>query len=197
MSNKNDKLSVFISLILRHKPEVINITLDKHGYASVDELIEGVNTSGKKITLEILEDIVKTDEQGRYSFSEDKTKIRANQGHSIDVDLGLKEAIPPKVLYHGTAVRNLDIILNDAIKKMDRLHVHLSDNLEAATRVGKRHGKPIIFKVNTERMIEHGYKFYLSDNGVWLTDVVPNFYVEVLWINMKIIQISKNEIYLA
>ena len=178
MSNKNNKLSVFVSLILRHKPEVINISLDKEGYANVNELIDGINASGRKITMEILEDIVNTDDKCRYSFNENKTKIRANQGHSVKVDVGLREVNPPKVLYHGTADRNLDSILNFGIKKGSRLYVHLSDNLETATKVGKRHGNPCVLQVNAERMSKDGYKFYLSDNGVWLVDFVPNFYVE-------------------
>lgn len=180
MSNKNDKLSVFISLILRHKPQTINIALDEQGYANVDELIKGVNASGRKLTLEILECIVETDNKGRYSFNSSKTKIRANQGHSIKVDVGLQETIPPRVLYHGTSERNINAILTNGIKKMNRLYVHLSDDLETAIKVGGRHGRAIVLTINTERMIKDGYKFYLSDNGVWLTDFVPNFYIEDL-----------------
>lgn len=178
MSNKNNKLSVFISLILRHRPEVINISLDKYGYANVDELIKGVNNSGKKLTREILEDIVKTDNKNRYSFNEDKTKIRANQGHSINVDVGLKMAIPPEILYHGTAEKSLDYILLDGIKKMNRLYVHLSDNLETAKKVGSRHGKPVVLIIDAKKMVEDGYNFYLSDNKVWLTDFVPKKYIK-------------------
>lgn len=178
MSNKNNKLSVFISLILRHRPEVINISLDKYGYANVDELIKGVNNSGKKLTREILEDIVETDNKNRYSFNEDKTKIRANQGHSINVDVGLKMAIPPEILYHGTAEKSLDYILLDGIKKMNRLYVHLSDNLETAKKVGSRHGKPVVLIIDAKRMVEDGYNFYLSDNKVWLTDFVPKKYIK-------------------
>lgn len=178
MSNKNNKLSVFISLILRHRPEVINISLDKYGYANVDELIKGVNNSGKKLTREILEDIVKTDNKNRYSFNEDKTKIRANQGHSINVDVGLKMAIPPEILYHGTAEKSLNYILLDGIKKMNRLYVHLSDNLETAEKVGSRHGKPVVLIIDAKKMVEDGYNFYLSDNNVWLTDFVPKKYIK-------------------
>lgn len=180
MSNKNDKLSVFISLILRHKPEAINIRLDEQGYANVEELIKGVNNSGRYLTMDTLEEIVRTDKKGRYSFNNDKTKIRANQGHSIKVDVELKEVIPPNVLYHGTADRFIDSILNNGIKKMNRLYVHLSDNIKTATQVGNRHGKVVILKINSERMTKDGYKFYLSENGVWLTDFVPNFYIELL-----------------
>lgn len=180
MSNKNDKLSVFISLILRHKPEVINIELNEFGYADVNELIKGVNESGRYLDLDILKDIVATDKKGRYSFNNDYTKIRANQGHSIDVKVDLDELRPPQYLYHGTSVENINNILNDGIKRMSRLYVHLSDNTNTALQVGKRHGTPILLKINTERMYEDGYKFYLSKNKVWLTEFVPNNYIERL-----------------
>lgn len=180
MSNKNDKLSVFISLILRHKPEVINIKLDEYGYADVDELIKGINESGRNICLEVLKDIVDTDKKGRYSFNDDFTKIRANQGHSVNVNVQMKELNPPQFLYHGTSDKNINNILNIGIKKMNRLHVHLSNDFETALQVGRRHGNPVILKVNTGKMSKDGYKFYLSENGVWLTDYVPNFYIEVI-----------------
>ena len=115
--NKNNKLSVFISLILRHKPEIIGIRLDSKGYANVNDLILGINKSGRKIDFNVLDEIVRTDNKGRYSFNKDKTKIRANQGHSVKVDIELKECKPPKVLYHGTATRFLDLIIKEGIKK--------------------------------------------------------------------------------
>ena len=181
MKDVKDKLSIFISLILRHKPEAINIKLDRFGYAYVDELIAGINKSGKHtIDFEKLKNIVNEDKKGRYSFSDDFTKIRANQGHSIRVDVELKEAIPPNTLYHGTATRNLENILSSGIKKMSRLYVHLSDNIETASQVGKRHGSPIILKVDAKKMHKDGYKFYISENKVWLTDTVPSLYVETL-----------------
>lgn len=178
MSNKNDKLSVFISLILRHKPEVINIELDEYGYASVDELIQGINKSGKAINFEILEDIVRTDNKNRYSFNENKTKIRANQGHSINVNVGLKECKPPNILYHGTSDRFLDSINKEGLKSMSRLYVHLSDDIETAIKVGKRHGNPIVLKIKSNEMYENGYKFFLSENGIWLTEYIPNLFIE-------------------
>ncbi|MCC0726674.1 RNA 2'-phosphotransferase [Clostridioides sp. ZZV14-6045] len=178
MSNKNDKLSVFISLILRHKPDVIDIKLDKYGYANVDELIDKVNKSGRYLSLDILKEIVKTDKKGRYSFNNNFSKIRANQGHSIYVEVDMKELEAPPVLFHGTATKNLSSILSDGIKKMNRLYVHLSSDTETALNVGKRHGEPLILKINTYKMNQDGYKFYLSENGVWLTDFVPNSYIE-------------------
>lgn len=180
MNKEINNLSKFISLILRHKPETINLKLDKNGYANVDELIEGINDSGKFINLDMLECIVKSDEKCRYSFNQDKSKIRANQGHSINVDLKLKTFTPPKYLYHGTSNKNLDNILKSGIKKMNRLHVHLSDNIDLATKVGSRHGKPIVLEVSAQKMSEEGYTFYLSENNVWLTNYVPKHYIMII-----------------
>lgn len=177
MSNKNDKLSVFISLILRHKPEAANIQLDEFGYANVDELIKGVNETGRRMNLNILKEIVSDDKKGRYSFNESFTLIRANQGHSINVKVPLQKLEPPHFLYHGTAERFLDSILSSGVKKMNRLYVHLSDNLDTAKQVGKRHGKPVILTVDAEKMYKNGYHFYLSENKVWLTEFVPNEYL--------------------
>lgn len=172
-----DKLSVFLSLILRHKPEEIGITLDKHGWANVQELITGINNTGRKIDMATLEEIVRTDNKGRYSFNEDKTSIRANQGHSIPVDVDLKETIPPDMLFHGTATRFLNSIKQQGIKPMNRLYVHLSKDVETAIKVGSRHGKPAVLEINAKQMCADGIKFYLSDNGVWLTKHVDWKYV--------------------
>lgn len=180
MSNKNDKLSVFISLVLRHKPEVINIKLDEFGYTNVEELIKGVNDSGRKLSFKILEEIVETDDKQRYSFNEDKTKIRANQGHSVKVNLNLKSVKPPMVLYHGTAKNKLDSIFKKGLKKMERHDVHLSFDKETALKVGKRHGEPVLLEVDSNKMYLDGYSFSLTDNGVWLTKYVPNSYIKVI-----------------
>lgn len=177
---KLDKLSVFISLVLRHKPEAAGIALDEHGWANVEELLRGINETGRKISMETLEDIVATDNKQRYSFNEDKSLIRANQGHSIPVDVELKENEPPEFLYHGTATRFLNSILNDGLKPMSRLYVHLSKDIETAWKVGKRHGDPVILKINSRDMYKDGYKFYLSENGVWLTKKVDAKYFEVM-----------------
>ncbi|MEB9469504.1 RNA 2'-phosphotransferase [Bacillus cereus] len=178
MSNKNDKLSVFISLILRHKPDVINIELDEFGYANVEELIDGVNKSGRHIDFDILQQIVQQDKKDRYSFNEDKTLIRANQGHSINVTVSLTEVIPPQYLYHGTATRFVESIMMHGINKMSRLHVHLSDNKETALQVGKRHGIPVFLTIDALKMHRDGYKFYLSKNNVFLTEFVPSNYIK-------------------
>lgn len=174
---KENKLSVFISLVLRHKPEAAGIALDEHGWANVDELIEGINKSGQQITTEILEEIVRNDEKSRYSFNQDKTLIRANQGHSVKVDVELKEQEPPSTLYHGTAKRFVESIFKDGLQPMSRLYVHLSKNHETAVKVGKRHGEPAVLQIDTGKMHRDGYKFYLSENGVWLTGEVPVKYI--------------------
>lgn len=175
--DKKTKIGKFLSLVLRHNPETIGIKLDENGWASVDELLQGLKKANRKISMETLEEIVETNDKKRYSFNEDKTKIRANQGHSIDVDLNLKEQTPPRVLYHGTAEASFENIKKFGLVKQNRNHVHLSLDVETATKVGKRHGKPIILEINAEAMDKDGYKFYLSENGVWLTDNVPIKYI--------------------
>ena len=177
---KLDKLSVFISLVLRHKPDAANATLDEHGWADVEKLLAGINEAGRKIDMNILEEIVASDSKQRYSFNQDKTLIRANQGHSIPVDVELKEQEPPEFLYHGTATRFIDSIMNEGLKSMSRLYVHLSKDIETALNVGKRHGNPIVLKIYSGNMYKDGYKFYLSENGVWLTKKVDVGYFEVM-----------------
>lgn len=177
---KHDKLSVFISLVLRHNPDAAYITLDEHGWADVDKLLAGVNKTGRAIDLNILEEIVATDKKQRYSFNEDKTQIRANQGHSIPVDVELKEQEPPKYLYHGTADRFLRSICAEGLKPMSRLYVHLSRDIDTALNVGKRHGKPVVLKIYSRDMYMNGCKFYLSQNGVWMTEKVDAKYLEKL-----------------
>ena len=149
------KTSRFISLILRHKPETIGITLDEHGWANVEELIAGVN---KKylIDIQILEKIVNEDNKNRYSFNEDKTMIRANQGHSIPVDVELKKLNPPDILYHGTGEKYVESIERQGLIRKNRLYVHLSNDIEIAEKVGKRHGKPVIYEIDCKKMIEDG-----------------------------------------
>ena len=175
---KLDKLRVFISLILRHKPDVAGITLDEHGWANVEELIDGINNTGRKMDMGVLEEIVRTDYKQRYSFNEDKTLIRANQGHSVSVDVELKKEEPLEFLYHGTADRFIKFIMEEGLKSMSRLYVHLSKDIETANKVGKRHGSPIILKVHSGQMYQEGSKFYLSENGVWLTKKVEAKYLE-------------------
>ncbi len=169
--------SKFMSLILRHKPEAIGISLDEHGWANVDELIEGISKT-HEFSMEILEEIVRTDEKQRYSFNEDKTLIRANQGHSIPVDVELDEVEPPEELWHGTATKYEASIDEHGLIPKSRLYVHLSKDKETAVKVGQRHGKPVLYIVKAGDMYKAGYKFYLSKNGVWLTKEVPPEYLE-------------------
>ena len=170
--------SKFISLILRHKPETIGITLDEHGWADVQALIDGVNGfPGNVLDMEILEEIVRTDNKQRYSFNEDHTLIRANQGHSIPVDVELEERIPPDILWHGTGEKYVASIDANGLIPKSRLYVHLSSDVETARKVGSRHGKPVIYEVDCRQMHADGYRFYLSVNKVWLTKEVPAKYL--------------------
>ena len=168
--------SKFISLILRHKPETIGISLDEHGWANVDELISGIAKT-HKMDMDILEEIVRSDEKQRYSFNEDKTLIRANQGHSISVDVELEETKPPEELWHGTGEKYVTSIDVEGLIPRSRLYVHLSQDKEMALKVGQRHGKPVLYVVKSGQMNRDGYKFYLSKNGVWLTKTVPVEYL--------------------
>lgn len=171
-----NETSKFISLILRHKPEAIGISLDEHGWADVDELIAGISRT-HELNKDILEEIVRTDDKQRYSFNEDKTLIRANQGHSIPVDVELDEVKPPEELWHGTGEKYVLSIDEQGLIPKSRLYVHLSKDEETAVKVGKRHGKPVLYIVKAGKMYRDGYKFYLSKNGVWLTKEVPIKYL--------------------
>ena len=169
----------FISLILRHKPETIGITLDEHGWVDANKLIAGIQKTSPAFNREILEEIVRTNSKQRYSFNEDHTRIRANQGHSIPVDVELREEIPPELLYHGTGERSVASILEQGLVPGSRLYVHLSRDMTTAINVGKRHGKPVVFTVQSGRMQAAGHHFFLSENGVWLTKAVPPEYLMV------------------
>ncbi|UKB83938.1 RNA 2'-phosphotransferase [Chryseobacterium sp. MEBOG06] len=171
------KISKFLSLILRHQPETIGVKLDENGWADVEEL--RAKSAQKRIyfTPEELDEVVETNNKKRFAFSEDKTQIRASQGHSINIDLSLEGVQPPDFLYHGTAEANMSSILEKGIEKRTRQHVHLSADKETATKVGMRHGKPVILTIRTGKMYEEGVVFYLSANGVWLTDFVDAQYI--------------------
>lgn len=172
-----NETSKFIALILRHKPEEIGISLDEHGWANVDELIAGIAKT-QPFTMKMLEEIVASDEKQRYSFNEDKSLIRANQGHSIPVDVELEEKEPPAILYHGTGEKYVTSINALGLIPKSRLYVHLSSDYETAVKVGRRHGKPFVFQVAAGDMRKDGYKFYQSVNGVWLTKEVPVGYLK-------------------
>ena len=173
MSQKNrESTSKLIALVLRHKPEEIGITLDEHGWANVNELIAGIARM-QPFDRAALEEIVSTDEKQRYSFNDDKTLIRANQGHSIPVDVELEQKTPPEFLYHGTGEKYTVSIDMQGLIPKSRLYVHLSPDYDTAVKVGSRHGKPVVYTVAAGEMQKNGYVFYQSVNGVWLTKTVP------------------------
>ena len=174
------RISKFLSLVLRHKPEQIGLELDSNGWADINSLIEKSNISNIPLTLELLKFIVETNSKKRFAFNEQQDKIRANQGHSVDIELELKPVEPPIILYHGTAEKFVTSILDKGLIKQQRQHVHLSSNIETAIIVGQRHGKHFVFEVLARQMHNENYGFFLSANGVWLTDHVPARYLREL-----------------
>lgn len=171
-------ISKFLSLVLRHSPEVIGIKADEQGWVNVDELIEKSKRKHVKFDFETLEEVVFTNDKQRFAFNDDQSKIRANQGHTIKVDLQFKPVKPLEVLYHGTVEKFLNNIKTDGLQKMQRLHVHLSKDQKTAIKVGSRRGKPIILEIDALKMHEDGHEFYLSENGVWLCNEVPAQYIK-------------------
>lgn len=171
-------VSKFLSLVLRHSPEKIGLKLDENGWADVAELIAKCNKKGQKLNPELLDYVVENNDKKRFAYNDDKTKIRASQGHSISVELNLAETEPLDFLYHGTVGKFMDSIRNEGLKKMSRQHVHLSKDKETAIKVGSRRGAPQILTIRSGEMFKDGFKFYLSDNNVWLTDEVPAKYIE-------------------
>ena len=152
--------------------------MDSEGWVSVSELIEKSNAHQKHLTEALLIEIVETNDKQRFAFNEDKTKIRANQGHSVAVDLQFNAVQPLEFLYHGTVDKFIDSIKAAGLQKMSRTHVHLSKDLETATKVAARRGKPLILTIRAAQMYQDGYNFYLSENEVWLTDSVPVKYID-------------------
>lgn len=169
-----EKLSRFLSLILRHKPEVIGATIDKKGWINVNDILTGMH-----IDKDTLDKIVDTDSKGRYEYNDSGDKIRAVQGHSLDVDVDLEEKEPPEVLYHGTAAKYMISIENIGLIPQSRKYVHLSADTVTASKVGARHGKPIVLEIAAKEMFNSGCKFYLSRNGIWLTDSVKPKYLKI------------------
>jgi putative RNA 2'-phosphotransferase len=174
------KWSKFLSLVLRHKPEVIGVTLDAQGWTDVARLLQKARAAGVPLTRDDLNNIVETNSKKRFSFNDNFDKIRASQGHSVRVDLGLEAQQPPEFLYHGTAQRHVADILENGLLKQARHHVHLSADVQTALQVGKRHGKPHVFQIMAGKMYREGFLFYISANGVWLTGQVPPQYLEVV-----------------
>lgn len=177
--NKNlTKVSKFLSYVLRHNPKSINMKIDFQGWASVDELIRCATNHKLIITKELIEEVVTTNDKERFKLSDNRKMIRANQGHSLKINLGLESIQPPEVLYHGTASRFLESINNEGLKSGNRHHVHLSNQITTAIKVGQRHGFPVVLKIEAARMYEDGFTFYCSENGVWLVDNVPSKYFD-------------------
>lgn len=177
-SKSDIKLGRFLSLVLRHDPQAAGISLDEHGWADVRALLNGVSRTGRSIDMETLERIVRENNKQRYAFNEDRTKIRANQGHSLQVDVELTVSAPPQYLFHGTAARSLAKIQQEGIQKMGRQYVHLSGDIETAAAVGRRHSAPVVIRIDAEAMARDGMTFYRSENGVWLCDAVPPKYFD-------------------
>ena len=177
MNRKLVRVSKLLSLILRHKPEKIGLSIDSKGWAKVDELVSKANQAGFSLSDEMLQHVVEHSEKQRFSFSEDRLRIRANYGHSILVDLDFAPSMPPEFLFHGTATRYVNSIKRQGLIPKKRNYVHLSPDQQTATRVGRRHGKPIILAIRAGKMYECGFQFFYSAHGVWLTQRVPVEYI--------------------
>jgi putative RNA 2'-phosphotransferase len=177
MSNQTVELSKFLSYVLRHKPDAIGIALDEEGWVAVEELLSAAARHGTTISRELLDEVVWTNDKQRFAFSPDGRSIRANQGHSVEVDLALEPREPPEWLYHGTVERFLDSIRREGLVRGQRHHVHLSPDRETAARVGARRGKPVILEVDSAAMHRAGHQFFRSENGVWLANAVPPEYL--------------------
>jgi putative RNA 2'-phosphotransferase len=172
------RTSKFLSLILRHEPERVGLRLGDAGWVAVEELLQAVNRHGVALTLEQLRHVVATSDKKRFAFSEDGLRIRASQGHSVEVDLHYPPQTPPEVLYHGTAVRFLDSIRRHGLRKMERHDVHLSAEAKVTVQVGGRHGQPALLTIRAGDMHRAGFVFRCSANGVWLVDQVPSQFIE-------------------
>lgn len=171
-------ISKFLSLVLRHKPETIGIQLDQNGWINVNELIAKSNKYGIQFDRETLNHIVATNAKKRFAFNDKFDKIRASQGHSIEIELGYQNQKPPEILYHGTSEKSVHSIMENGLEKRNRQHVHSSSDIETAINVGQRHGKPIVLIVLAEKMFKDNFQFFISENGVWLTDNVPTKYLK-------------------
>lgn len=175
--NREIKISKFLSYVLRHKPESIGLTLNDNGWASVAEILKNRKL---RFSLEELKFVVENNEKNRFTLNEDFSLIKANQGHSVEIKLEFQKIVPPEILYHGTTQHFLASIQEKGLEKRQRHHVHLSIDIKTASNVGKRHGKLIILAIDSKKMHEDGYQFYLSDNNIYLVDEVPAKYLTVL-----------------
>jgi putative RNA 2'-phosphotransferase len=179
LAGTRTELSKFLSFVLRHRPEAIGLELDPNGWADIDDLVERARAHGKPLTREGVEAIAATSPKQRFAISEDGRRVRASQGHSVDVDLGYQPTVPPETLFHGTIAASLAAIRAGGLQRMERHHVHLSPDVETARVVGMRRGKPVVLRVAAGRMHRDGHVFFLSANGVWLTEHVPPLYIDV------------------
>ena len=175
---KNRQLSKYLSLLLRHQPEILDLKMDPEGWVDLKELLAKLQASGKQVHIEDIQYVVENNDKKRFKINDHQTHIRANQGHSVNINLQLLPQVPPKTLFHGTAIKNLEAIQANGLQKMNRQHVHLSSNLETAQKVGQRHGKVVVLTIKSLNMQEQGFQFFLSENGVWLTDHVPVEFVK-------------------
>lgn len=174
------KVSKYLSKHLRHRPERLDLKLEPGGWVEVDELLEACGRHNFPVSRAELEEVVERNDKRRFAFDEPGTRIRAQQGHSIPVDLGLEPVEPPSVLYHGTGERVLTEVLEGGLRKMGRHHVHLSPDVETAKKVGSRRGRPVVLEVAAGVMCSEGWTFYLSGNGVWLVEQVPPRYLKTI-----------------
>lgn len=173
------KISKYLSYHLRHRPDKLGLELSPGGWVAIDQLLAACQADRFPIHLAELQEVVTQNDKQRFSFNTAGTHIRANQGHSVEVDLQLEPQTPPHVLYHGTGRGAVQSILQQGLKKMSRHHVHLSTDINTAQKVGERHGLPVVFAINAAAMSAAGYQFYCSENGVWLTDGVPPEYLQL------------------
>lgn len=178
MQKEHVKISRFLSLVLRHQPETIGLQLDDNGWVGVEDLVNACNANGRRLSRETLDEVVRTNDKQRFAFSDDGTRIRASQGHSVTVELNYQPLAPPALLYHGTATRFVESIRRQGLVRGTRHHVHLSGDRETAVKVGARHGKAVVLLVEAGRMQESGFAFYQSENGVWLTESVPPTFIQ-------------------
>lgn len=172
-------ISKFMSFVLRHHPQAIGLALDGAGWAVVDELLARAAATGRAITRDELNEVVATNDKRRFALSDDGLRIRANQGHSIDVELGLEPVRPPDVLLHGTAARFVDSVLATGLARRSRHHVHLTQDAAIAEAVGRRYGQPVILRIAAGAMAARGHVFFRSDNDVWLVEHVPSEFIQV------------------
>lgn len=177
-NNRIVKISKYLSYHLRHHPDAIGLELAAGGWVAVDDLLAAAKQHQFPISREELDEVVANNDKKRFSFDETGTSIRANQGHSVKIDLQLEPTLPPEVLYHGTGHRAVESILTEGLQKRSRHHVHLSADIDTAKKVGARHGKPVVLVIDAAKMQQEGYQFYCSENGVWLVDEVPPEYLK-------------------